>query len=114
MDTIVAGLSKSLTTMRSMKDCELHAAEKADVGGAIGSEKVVTSEEHAEANVNTDWAGLLDATPPPTALRNFLSDAARSLAPDELVHYAGGRLIALVRCDDITIEDVTLRNSVSH
>ena len=25
-----------------------------------------------------------------------------------------GRLIALVRCDDITIEDVTLRNSVSH
>ena len=95
MDTIVAGLSKSLTTMRSMKDCELHAAEKADVGGAIASEKVVTSEEHAEANVNTDWAGLLDKSPPPTALRNFLSDAARTLAPDELVHYAGGRLIAL-------------------
>ena len=25
-----------------------------------------------------------------------------------------GRLIALVRCDDIAIEDVTLRNSVRH
>ena len=83
MDTIVAGLSKSLTTMRSMRDGEMHAAEKADIGGAIATEKVVTSEEHAEANVNTDWSNLLDAAAPPTALRNFFSDAARALAPDE-------------------------------
>ena len=93
MDTIVAGLSKSLTPMRSMRDGELHAAEKPHVAD-VAIEKVVTSEEHQEANVTTDWAGLLDAEPPPTALRNFLSDAARALAPDELVHYAGGRLIA--------------------
>ena len=43
----MAGLSKSLTPMRSMRDGEMHAAEKPHVAN-VAIEKVVTSEEHAE------------------------------------------------------------------
>ena len=50
---------------------------------ATSDREGLASEEHAEANVNTDWSNLLDSEQPKTTLRNFLSDAARALAPDE-------------------------------